>query len=401
MNAELAGKKIILGVTGSIAAYKAAHLIRLLVKSGAEVKVIMTSSARQFISALTLSTLSKHPVLEDLMDQQVWNNHVELGLWADVLLVAPASAHTLAKMAGGHCDNLLMATYLAVRCPVWVAPAMDVDMWHHPVTQHNVTALQSFGVRVIPVGHGELASGLTGDGRMAEPEEIEQLLAAHFQTNLTLQGVRALVTAGPTFEPLDPVRFIGNHSSGKMGVAIATELQRRGAEVTLILGPSKTTFGLAGLQVIRVQTAEEMWQAAKAHYPHCQLAVLAAAVADYRPKTAQTQKIKKTAGDLVLELERTVDIAAKLGQLKKPGQINVGFALETEAGEEHAQDKLVRKNFDFIVLNSLNDAGAGFNQDTNKITIIGPGNKKERFELKSKTAVAQDIVDHLETIRAK
>lgn len=401
MSGLLAGKKIILGVTGSIAAYKAALLTRLMVKKGAEVRVIMTPAAKQFISPLTLATLSKNPVWVDLMDEHTWHNHVELSLWADLMVVAPASANTLAKLATGQCDNLLLATYLAARAPVWVAPAMDVDMYHHPATQKNLQTLKDIGLRVLPVGHGELASGLEGDGRMAEPEELVSYLEQHFRTSKTLAGVNALVTAGPTYEPLDPVRFIGNHSSGKMGVAIAQELVQRGALVTLLLGPTKTTLNLDGINVIRVETAEEMGAAAVKHYPHCQLAMLAAAVADYKPKERQAQKIKKTAGTLVIELERTIDIAATLGQLKQPGQINIGFALETEDEEMHARQKMTRKNFDMIVLNTLNDPGAGFNHDTNAITILSPDNKKEKFELKSKQAVARDIVDRVVPLLTK
>lgn len=396
---RLAGKKIILGVSGSIAAYKSAQLIRLLVKAGAEVRVIMTPAAKQFISPLTLSTLSKHPVLEDLMDEQVWNSHVELGLWADFVIIAPASANTLAKLAGGHCDNLLLATYLAARCPVWVAPAMDVDMWQHPSTRKNIEQLRQYGLNILPVGYGDLASGLTGEGRMAEPEQIVAHLSDHVRQSQSLAGVHAVVTAGPTYEPLDPVRFIGNHSSGKMGVAIAQELLHRGATVQLILGPTKTALNLQGLHVTHVQTAAEMCKAAEVHYPTCQIAILAAAVADYKPKIIHAQKMKKHQGELTLELEKTVDIAATLGKLKKPGQINIGFALETEQAESHAQEKMTRKNFDFIVLNTLNDPGAGFNHDTNVITILGPGNKKEKFELKTKQAVARDIVDRLVSLR--
>lgn len=395
MSGILAAKKIILGVTGSIAAYKAAMLIRLLVKKGAEVRVIMTPAAKQFISPLTLATLSKNPVGVDLMDDQTWNNHVELSLWADLMVVAPASANTLAKLATGQCDNLLLATYLAARSPVWVAPAMDVDMYHHPATQKNLQTLQILGLRVLPVGHGELASGLEGDGRMIEPDKLTEYIEQHFSAAKTLAGKTALVTAGPTYEPLDPVRFIGNHSSGKMGVAIARELVNRGAEVNLLLGPTKSTFDLNGINVIRVETAGEMGAAAVKHYPQCQLAVLAAAVADYKPRERQPQKIKKSEGDLVVVLEKTMDIAATLGQLKRPGQINIGFALETEQEEVHARQKMTRKNFDLIVLNTLNDAGAGFNHDTNRITILGPDNKKEKFELKSKQEVARDIVDRV------
>lgn len=392
--------KIILGISGSIAAYKAAHLTRLWVKQGAEVQVLMTQAAADFIAPLTLSTLSKRPVFSDVSSESGWNNHVELGLWADALVVAPASANTLAKLANGLCDNILSAVYLSARCPVFVAPAMDVDMWHHPATQENIRRLQAHGVQVIPVGHGELASGLVGDGRMAEPEEIvdfvEKSLSKKPKTQSqrpkTLFGKKALITAGPTFEPLDPVRFIGNHSSGKMGIAIAEELAAQGAEVTLVLGPTDLKPANQAIKVISAGSAQEMYEACAKIFPQTDIAVLAAAVADYRPKVFSETKIKKKESDLTLELVKTVDIAAALGKEKHNGQIFIGFALETNDELQNAQAKLEKKNFDFIVLNSMRDAGAGFGHDTNKISILHRDGSKKDFPLKSKTEVARDIV---------
>lgn len=392
--------KIILGISGSIAAYKAAHLTRLWAKQGAEVQVLMTESATSFIAPLTLSTLSKRPVFSDVSSESGWNNHIELGLWADALVVAPASANTLAKLANGLCDNILSAVYLSARCPVFVAPAMDVDMWHHPATQENIRRLQAHGVHVIPVGHGELASGLVGDGRMAEPEEIVEFVEKSLskkpktknQQPKTLLGKKALVTAGPTFEPLDPVRFIGNHSSGKMGVAIAEELAAQGAEVTLVLGPTDLKPANQAIKIISVVSAQEMYEACKPIFPQTDIAVLAAAVADYRPKVFSETKIKKKEGDLTLELEKTVDIAAALGKTKREGQTFAGFALETNDELQNAQAKLEKKNFDFIVLNSMRDAGAGFGHDTNKISILHRDGSKKDFPLKSKIEVARDIV---------
>ena len=391
----LAGKKIILGISGSIAAYKSAYLVRLFVQAGAEVRVLMTTGATHFITPLTLSTLSKHEVWTNVLNEQGWNNHVELGLWGDAFLIAPATANTLAKMASGQSDNVLVAAYLSARCPVFIAPAMDVDMWFHPSTQRNLQQLIADGVEVIPAEHGELASGLIGMGRMAEPPHILENLRGFFHRENPLQGKKALVTAGPTYEPIDPVRFIGNHSSGKMGVAIAEALARAGAATTLVLGPSKLDPKHPLLKVIRVQTAQEMYDAAQAVHAGQDICVLAAAVADYAPTQAATQKIKKKDGDLTLTLHKTVDIAASLGAKKRPGQIHVGFALETENETTHAREKLVKKNFDFIVLNSLNDPGAGFNHDTNKVRFLFPDNKAIDFELKSKQAVAADIVQQL------
>ncbi len=389
--------KVILGISGSIAAYKAAHLTRLWVKSGAEVQVLMTQSATTFIAPLTLSTLSKRPVFSDVSSEAGWNNHVELGLWADAIVIAPASANTLAKLANGLCDNILSAVYLSARCPVFVAPAMDADMWHHPATQENIGRLQSHGVRVIPVGHGELASGLVGEGRMAEPEEIvgfvgKNLLKDSDRQPKILNGKKALVTAGPTFEPLDPVRFIGNHSTGKMGIALAEALAEQGAEVTLVLGPTGLKPANQAIKVVPVMSASAMYEACARVFPETDIAVLAAAVADYRPKVFSETKIKKKEGELTLELEKTVDIAASLGKEKRAGQVLVGFALETNDELRNAQSKLERKNFDFIVLNSLQDAGAGFGHDTNKITILRRDGSKTDFPLKTKSEAAHDIV---------
>lgn len=390
----LLGKKILLGITGSIAAYKSVSLIRLLVQAGADIKVIVTPSAKDFVTPLTLSTISKNPVLSELFDEQSWSNHVMLGRWADLMLIAPLSCNTLSKMACGQCDNLLLAVYLSATCPVVVAPAMDEDMWHHPATKTNLTTLESFGNKIIPVGKGELASGLFGEGRMAEPEEIIEFLTANFFLSGPLKGKKVIVTAGPTYEPIDPVRFIGNYSSGKMGIALAEELQQRGASVTLVLGPSKEKVIENGMQVVRVKTAAEMFNAATEYFENADLAVMAAAVADYTPTTTASKKIKKKEPGLHLELVKTQDILKTLGTNKKKGQIVVGFALETDNEAFYAREKLTNKNADMIVLNSIQDAGAGFNHDTNKITIFSK-DKEFSFETKSKTAVAKDIVDTL------
>lgn len=387
--------RIILGISGSIAAYKSAALTRLLVKRGAAVQVLMTEAATGFIAPLTLSTLSKRPVFTGVHSGEGWNNHVELGLWADALVVAPASANTLAKMAQGICDNILSAVYLSARCPVFVAPAMDVDMWRHPATQHNIRLLESRGVQVIPVGYGELASGLVGDGRMAEPEEILAFLDEYFHAGAALAGKKALVTAGPTYEALDPVRFIGNFSSGKMGIAIAESLARRGAEVELVLGPTHLRPSNPAIRVTEVVSALDMYEACAARFPETDIAVLAAAVADYRPAQYSESKIKKNESELQLALEKTRDIAAALGKEKKAGQILVGFALETEDEAAHALQKMQKKNFDFIALNSLRDPGAGFGHDTNKIRIFRADGTSAHFELKSKTRVAEDIVEEI------
>lgn len=392
---DLRGKKILLGITGSIAAYKAAFLTRLLVKSGAEVKILMTKAATSFITPLTLSTLSKNPVYTEVSSEANWNNHVELGLWADAMVIAPLTATTLAKMAHGISDNMIVAVYLSARCPVFFAPAMDVDMWHHPTTQENVKRLQKFGNQLIPVERGELASGLEGEGRMAEPEHIVTFLHNYFGKTQDLTGKKMLITAGPTYEPIDPVRFIGNRSSGKMGVAIADAAAQRGAEVILILGPSKVAPTQSNIKLIRVETAQEMYEAALKFFPQADVAVLAAAVADYRAAEAATQKIKRKGENLTIELVQNPDIAATLGKQKHNRQLLIGFALETNDEEANARDKLEKKNFDLIVLNSLNDPGAGFDINTNKITVIGKGNKLSKYELKSKTTVAEDILNEI------
>lgn len=389
----LQGKKILLGITGSIAAYKAVYLVRSLVKAGAEVKVIMTPSAKDFVSTLTLSTLSKNPVLVDLYDEQSWSNHVMLGRWADIMLIAPLSCNTLAKMAHGLCDNLLLAVYLSATCPVVAAPAMDEDMWHHPATKSNLQQITSFGNTVIPVGKGELASGLIGDGRMAEPEEIISFITERFFLTSPLAGKKALVTAGPTYEAIDPVRFIGNHSSGKMGIAIAKELYKRGADVTLVLGPVASPFSANGIKLVNVTSAEEMYKACHEVFDKADLAILSAAVADYTPVVKADQKIKKKESTLTLELTKTKDILKSLGSTKKAEQVLVGFALETNDEEKNALTKLKEKNADLIVLNSMNDKGAGFRHDTNRITIFGKKGEELRFDTKSKDEVAKDIVD--------
>lgn len=391
----LKGKKILLGVCGSIAAYKSALLIRLLVKEGCEVKVVMTSSAKTFITPLTLSTLSKNPVVSafEKDDQGQWENHVELGLWADLFLVAPASANTLAKMANGLCDNLLLATYLSAKCPVMLAPAMDLDMYKHPATIANLKTLQSFGHEVLAAEHGELASGLIGEGRMAEPEEILKIVEGHFDKKKRFEGQKVLITAGPTYEKIDPVRFIGNHSSGKMGLALAHEMAAEAADVLLIAGPGQYKLTDENISLIRVSSAEEMYQEVASAYSTTDISIFAAAVADYRPVAPASEKIKKAGESMNIELVRNKDIAAEMGKLKKNGQLNVGFALETEREAEHAQEKLKKKNFDLIVLNSLNDNGAGFSVDTNKITIFSVDHPARHFELKSKQEVAKDIVN--------
>lgn len=388
----IAGKKIILGVSGSIAAYKAVFLTRLLVKAGAEVQVLMTPSATRFVQPLTFATLSKRPVFIEVTAEDAWNNHVEMGLWADAMLVAPATANTLARLANGICDSIISAVYLSARCPVFVAPAMDVDMWHHPSTQENIKRLQGFGNHLIPVESGELASGLEGEGRLAEPEHIVAFLDRFFTTSKALEGQKVLITAGPTYEAIDPVRFIGNRSSGKMGVALAQAIVEQGGEVVLIMGPSKFQPEMKGLQLIRVESAQEMYDQAVAQFPSCQVGIMAAAVADYRPVEPAQEKIKKKGERMTIELVKNPDIAATLGQQKKPDQVLIGFALETENAEANAQSKLERKNLDYIVLNSLRDPGAGFGTDTNKVSIFGADNKVVHFELKSKEAVARDII---------
>jgi len=392
----LKGKKIVLGITGSIAAYKSAVLVRLLVKAGAEVKVVMTASALDFISPLTLSTLSKNPVYQQFIknDAGEWNNHVELGLWADALLIAPASAHTIGKMANGLCDNLLLAVYLSAKCPVFIAPAMDLDMWKHHSTQNNIQQIRSYGNHIIDVGDGELASGLSGKGRMAEPEHIFEQLHKYFAQSQGLAGKKALVTAGPTYEAIDPVRFIGNHSSGKMGFHIASVLAQQGAAVTLVSGPTNEQVSHDNIKLIKVTSADEMFDVCLNVYPQTDISVFAAAVADYKPAIRADQKIKKEEDTLNIQLIRNKDIAAVLGKMKKSNQLNIGFALETENEEINAQQKFEKKNFDLIVLNSLNDEAAGFKKETNKISIISRTGIKH-YEAKSKAEVAEDIVKEI------
>ncbi|GGG98913.1 phosphopantothenoylcysteine decarboxylase [Parapedobacter pyrenivorans] len=387
------GKHVLLGVCGGIAAYKSAHLTRLLVKAGAKVQVVMTPDAKNFITPLTLSTLSGNPVRVDYFDPASgeWNNHVHLALAADAIVVAPASANTLAKFSHGLCDNLLCAVYLSAKSPVFLAPAMDLDMWKHESTQSNIARLKSFGNHIIPPGDGELASGLTGTGRLAEPEEILAVLHTFFSTALPLSGKRALVTAGPTYEAIDPVRYIGNHSSGKMGYAIASRLADLGADVTLVSGPTVLSTP-AGVKSVSVTSAAEMLDACLANFAETDITVMSAAVADYKPKVAAERKIKKNEGQgFTIELVKTTDILTTLGQRKRAEQILVGFALETHDEQIHAVEKLQKKNLDFIVLNSMRDEGAGFAGDTNKITIIDQKRNIESFELKSKAEVARDI----------
>ncbi len=395
----LKGKKIVVGITGSIAAYKAAIFVRLLVKEGADVKIIMTSLAKEFITPLTMATLSKHPIMVDFYNPENgdWNSHVETGIWADAYLIAPATANTMAKMANGVADNLLLTTYLSARCPVFIAPAMDLDMYQHPATQHNIETLRSFGNQIIEPEEGELASGLSGKGRMAEPENIVAALQNYFSKKETLRGQTFLVTAGPTYEPIDPVRFIGNYSSGKMGYALAKELAERGADVILVSGPTSIQIHNNRIKRIDVTTAAEMYDAATKYFPSTNGAIMAAAVADFSIEQASSSKIKRHNGGLTLELMPTKDIAAELGKIKKENQVLVGFALENENELENAKKKLQNKNLDFIVLNSMRDKGAGFNVDTNKITIIDKTEKPQSFELKQKQEVAKDIIDKLES----
>jgi phosphopantothenoylcysteine decarboxylase / phosphopantothenate---cysteine ligase len=391
---SLKNKKILLGVSGSIAAYKSALLIRLLIKEGAEVQVIMTDSAKDFITPLTLATLSKNPVLSSFTkgDSGEWNNHVELGLWADVMVIAPASAHTLAKCANGIADNLLIATYFSARCPVFFAPAMDLDMYKHPSTLDNLRKLQSYNNEIIQAEHGELASGLVGEGRLAEPEHIVHSLERHFAKNEMLKGKKVLITAGPTQEPIDPVRFISNHSSGKMGYAIAEAFEMAGCEVRLVSGPVSIPQPI-GINIEKVQSAREMYDAAAQYFDESDIIILSAAVADYTPAVVADKKIKKKEDHFNIELTKTIDIAATLGKHKRAGQIIVGFALETDNEFENAKGKLERKNFDMVVLNSLQDKGAGFRYDTNKVKIIDREGNIHDFDLKTKKEVAQDILE--------
>lgn len=389
----LKGKKILLGITASIAAYKAILLVRLLVKAGAEVKVVITPSARDFVSPITLSTLSKNTVLYNISDEDTWSNHVMLGRWADVMLIAPCSANSLAKMAKGICDNLLQAVYLSATCPVVISPAMDEDMWNHPSTKKNLQTVQSYGNKVIPAEFGELASGLIGEGRMPEPEAIVLYLEETFFRTNEFSGKKAIVTAGPTFEPIDPVRFIGNHSSGKMGIAIAEDLYMRGAEVELILGPSSNNTEYKGIKITRVKTADEMYVAVINSFTTAKIAVMSAAVADYRSAEMAQEKIKKNEDTLSLLLTKNRDILKEIGTTKKKDQLVVGFALETNNEYQFATNKLKAKNADMIVLNSLKDTEAGFGHDTNKITVFNKDGSVNEYPAKSKKEVAADIVD--------
>jgi len=392
----LNGKKILLGVSGGIAAYKTASLVRLFIKAGAHVQVIMTPASKDFVTPLTLSTLSKNPVHSSFFNQDdedaVWNNHVELALWADLMLIAPATANTLSKMATGNCDNLLIATYLSAKCPVYFAPAMDLDMYKHPSTISSFTALRQFGNVMIPAESGELASGLSGEGRMAEPENIIAFLEADLESKLPLKGKKILITAGPTYEAIDPVRFIGNHSSGKMGFDIANTAANLGASVILISGPTHYKVKNASVEVINVVSAQEMYDACHIYYNDVDVAIAAAAVADYKPKTIASQKIKKSVDEFAIELEKTKDILLSLGAIKQ-NQFLIGFALETENEIENAKLKIQKKNLDLIVLNSLQDEGAGFKKETNKVTFIDKNFKIEPMELKSKESVAVDILN--------
>ncbi|MCO6146490.1 bifunctional phosphopantothenoylcysteine decarboxylase/phosphopantothenate--cysteine ligase CoaBC [Flavobacterium sp. NRK1] len=396
----LSGKKILLGISGGIAAYKTASLVRLFIKAGAHVQVIMTPASKNFVTPLTLSTLSKNPVHSSFFNEEdenaVWNNHVDLALWADLFLIAPATANTLSKMVAGNSDNLLLATYLSAKCPVYFVPAMDLDMYKHPSTLSSFNALRSYGNIIIPAESGELASGLSGEGRMAEPENIIAFLEADLESKLPLRGKKILVTAGPTYEPIDPVRFIGNHSSGKMGFDIAKAAANEGAEVILITGPSHLKLEHLLVKVVRVVSSQDMYNACHEYFDGVDAAVAAAAVADYRPKHVASQKIKKNEEEFFLELEKTQDILFSLGEIKEQ-QFLIGFALETENEIEHAKLKIKKKNLDLIVLNSLNDEGAGFGKLTNKVTFIDKNFSLEPLELKTKEEVAQDIINKIKS----
>lgn len=396
----LQDKHILLGVTGGIAAYKAAFLVRLFVKSGAQVKVVMTPDAEDFVTPLTLSTLSKNQVLSSFTDsEKTWNNHVELAEWADIMCIAPATANTLSKMVSGKSDNLLLATYLSIKCPIYVAPAMDLDMYNHHTTRDNIEALIKNKHYIIEPESGELASGLQGKGRLCEPENIVKIISEHFHSQMPLFGKKVLITAGPTYEAIDPVRFIGNHSSGKMGYELAKTALSLGAEVVLISGPTHLRLSHTNLNLIFVKTADEMYEQALKHFQEVDILIAAAAVSDYKPKIVHDQKIKKTQDDLTLELVKNPDILKTLGE-KKTHQLLVGFALETDDEIKHARGKLIKKNLDFIVLNSLNDKGAGFKKDTNKISIITKNNIK-RFDTKEKAEVAQDIFKEILNLPVK
>ena len=390
------GKKIVLGITGSIAAYKAAVLTRGLIKKGAEVQIVITPAGKEFITPITLSALTSKPVISEFFSQcdGTWHSHVDLGLWADAMVIAPATASTIGKMAHGVADNMLVTTYLSMKAPVFVAPAMDLDMFAHPSTQHNLDILRSYGNHIIEPAAGELASHLVGKGRMEEPEKIIEVLEAFFSRQEDLKGKRVLITAGPTYEKIDPVRFIGNYSSGKMGYALAEVCAERGAEVTLVSGPVNLQAVHPNIRRVDVESAEEMYRASVEAFPQADAAILCAAVADFTPEVVAGTKIKREKEDLVLRLKPTHDIAAELGRMKRDGQKLVGFALETNDELKHAQDKMARKNLDFIVLNSLNDKGAGFRCDTNKITIVEPQGATP-YPLKNKQEVAADIIDKL------
>lgn len=397
--ANLQGKKVIVGITGGIAAYKSLLLIRLLIRSGAEVQVIMTQAATDFITPLSAGTLSKKAVISAFKsdnDESVWHNHVEWGLWADVLIIAPATANTIAKMATGQCDNILLAIYLSARCPVLVAPAMDVDMWNHPATQRNISKLEKDKVTIIPVQQGDLASGLTGPGRVAEPEDllaaIEQALTSRIAV---IPDLNILITAGPTYESLDPVRYVGNWSTGKMGIALAEQFYLHGARVTLVQGPGHLKVRFPEINTIRVQTAEEMYNACQQAWPDCQVGVFAAAVADYKPDKVHNEKISKKEEDMMLPMKRTHDIAGILGGKKRDNQMMIGFAMETRNEIKNAERKLNKKNLDLIVLNSLKEEGSGFGTDTNKVTFISKNGMLEEKKLKSKMEVAMDIVTYV------
>lgn len=397
----LHGKKVLLGVTGSIAAYKSAHLVRLLVKAGAEVRVVMTPAASEFVTPLTLSTLSKNPVLDSFTNDdrgaKVWNNHVELGLWADLFIVAPASSNTLSKMASGQCDNLLTATYASAKCPVYIAPAMDLDMYAHPANLENLSKLESFGNHIIPAEEGELASGLEGKGRMAEPENIISLIESHILSNLPLHGKSVLINGGPTYEAIDAVRFIGNRSSGKMAVALAQAALEFGAKVELVLGPTALEVSHANLTITRVESTQEMYDAVTTRVKDADIIILAAAVSDYKPKTQIAEKQKKSKDDWSIELVPTVDILSEVGATRSSKQYLVGFALETQNEEEYAQGKLERKKLDMIILNSLRTQGAGFGVDTNQVIIFDKDNNRVELPLMSKLEVAQQIFEQILT----